>query len=73
MEMKGHQAKIGALAFSLKDGNLLLLASADKTAKLWDINQVERASETSGGHAGCGCLLERQSRRGQACYRIERQ
>ena len=49
-ELKGHQGKIGALAYSLKDGNLLFSAAADKIAKLWDVNQGKSIRDFS-GHA----------------------
>ena len=49
-ELKGHQGRIHALAYSLKDGNLLFSASADKTAKLWDVNQGKSVRDFA-GHA----------------------
>ena len=49
-ELKGHQGRIGGLAYSPKDGNVLFSASADKTAKLWDVNQGKSLRDFN-GHA----------------------
>ena len=47
-ELKGHTGRIHALAFSPKDGNLIVSASADKTAKLWDVNQGKSVRDFAG-------------------------
>ena len=47
-ELKGHSGRINALAFSPKDGNLIVSASADKTGKLWDVNQGKSVRDFTG-------------------------
>ena len=47
-ELKGHSGRIHALAFSPKDGNLIVSASTDKTAKLWDVNQGKSVRDFTG-------------------------
>ena len=47
-ELKGHAGRIHALAFSPKDGNFIVSASADKTAKLWDVNHGKSVRDFSG-------------------------
>ena len=38
-ELKGHTGRVHAVMFSPHDGKFLVSASADATAKRWDINQ----------------------------------
>ena len=47
-ELKGHTGHIHALAFSPKDGDLLVSASADKTAKVWDVKQGKAVRDFEG-------------------------
>ena len=59
-ELKGHAGRIHALAFSPKDGNLIVSASADKTAKLWDVNQGKSVRDFAGhGDAVLGVNVSR--------------
>ena len=70
--MPGHAARIHALAFAPNDGNLLVSASADKTAKLWDVNEGKPVRDFA-GHAEAVLALNVSPRRDEARDRLGRQ
>ena len=55
--LPGHAARIHALAFAPNDGNLLVSASADKTAKLWNVNEGKPVRDFA-GHADAVLALD---------------
>ena len=49
-ELKAHSDRITSLAFAPQDGNLVFSGSADRTVRLWNVNEVRVIREFP-GHA----------------------